>query len=255
MALTDAIQMVSLSDAGQVRERNEDSVALSPELRLAILADGIGGQNAGGVASKMASSAILEGLKQSWTPAARTGLDRQAAMALSQSVLQAQARSANNAVFEAGQSNPAYTDMGSTLVACLFHDDFLTVGHLGDSRLYRLRDDALEQVTRDHSLLQEQLDSGMISKEDAHLSNNKNVLTRALGVNRDEEAEIHSYDVRKGDLFLLCSDGLHGMLPDEEIEMTLAALKTNLELAAQQLVQAANDAGGNDNVSVILLRV
>lgn len=255
LALTDAVQMAGLSDPGQVRERNEDSVALCPELRLAILADGIGGQNAGGVASAMATAAIVAGLRQSWTPAALNGLDRQAALALSQATLQKHALEANNAIFAAAQSKPEYADMGTTLVACLLHDDFMTVAHLGDSRMYRLRNDVLEQVTHDHSLLEEQIASGMISREDAHLSSNKNVLTRALGVNPDEPAEVHSYEVQKGDVYLLCSDGLHGMLPDEEIEMTLGALKNNLELAAQQLVQAANDAGGNDNVSVILLQI
>jgi protein phosphatase len=251
----DKIQFVGLSDTGQVRERNEDSVALSPQLGLVVLADGMGGQSGGAVASNMATSAIVTGLTACWTADALKGLDRAAAIELAQSVLRDQIKSANLAIYDAAQESPEYSEMGTTLVACLLHDDFMTVAHLGDSRLYRLRNDLLEQITRDHSLLQEQIDSGMISKEDAHLSNNKNLLTRALGIDPDEEAEIHSYDTADGDLYLLCSDGLHGMLPDDEIEMTLGALKENPELLAQQLIQAANDAGGTDNVSVILLRL
>jgi serine/threonine protein phosphatase PrpC len=129
------------------------------------------------------------------------------------------------------------------------------LGHLGDSRLYRLRDEILEQITHDHSLVQEQIDSGMIKKEDVYLSRNKNFVTRALGVNSEAEAEIHTYDVLEDDLFLLCTDGLFTMIFEEEIQMTLLALKANLDLAAQQLIQAANDAGGMDNVSVILVRI
>jgi protein phosphatase len=145
--------------------------------------------------------------------------------------------------------------MGTTLVACVFYDNFLTVGHIGDSRLYRMRSDILEQVTRDHSLLQEQIDSGLITKEDARSSHNKNLVTRAVGIDPEVEAEIHSYDVQKDDIFLLCSDGLNDMIEDDEIQMTLIALRSNLELTAQQLVQAANDAGGRDNVSVMLVKI
>ena len=118
-----------------------------------------------------------------------------------------------------------------------------------------MRNDVLEQVTRDHSLLQEQIDSGLITKEDARSSHNKNLVTRAVGIDPDVEAEVHSYDVLVNDIFLLCSDGLNDMIEDEEIQMTLIALSSNLELTAQQLVQAANDAGGRDNISVMLVRI
>jgi PPM family protein phosphatase len=255
VALLDALQMISLSDVGQVRELNEDSVEMRAELGIAVLADGMGGYNAGEVASGMAVSLVAAGLAESWDADALKGLDRKAAMLTSQSVLQSQVHNANALIFSAAQKDAECRGMGTTLVACLFHDDFITVGHAGDSRLYRLRDDDLEQLTRDHSLLQEQIDAGMIRKEDAHLSNNRNFVTRAIGVNPHEDAEIHTHDVEVGDLYLICSDGLFGMLPDEEIHMTLVALKSNLDLAAQQLVQAANDAGGTDNVSVILVRV
>ena len=255
MALTDALQIVSLTDPGRVRGHNEDCVVSRPELGIVVLADGMGGYNAGEVASGMATSSISAGLAESWTREALKKLDRNAAMALSQSVVQEQTAKANAAIYAAAQKDPHCAGMGTTLVVCLFYDDFLTVAHVGDSRLYRMRDDLFEQVTRDHSLLQEQIDSGLISKEDARSSHNKNLVTRAVGIDPEVDAEVHSYDVQAGDIFLLCSDGLNDMIEDEEIQMTLIALRSNLELTAQQLVQAANDAGGRDNVSVMLVRV
>ncbi|HYD80734.1 MAG TPA: protein phosphatase 2C domain-containing protein [Paucimonas sp.] len=255
MALTEALQIASLTDPGQLRERNEDSIGACPETGLVVLADGMGGYNAGGVASGMAVSTLVAGVKQAWPTEALKSLDRAAALSVLQSMLHEQIGKTNAAIHAAAQNDPACAEMGTTLVAGLFYDDTLIVAHAGDSRLYRLRNDILEQLTHDHSLLQEQIDAGMIRKEDAHLSNNKNLVTRALGVTPEEEGEIRCHDVLPGDIFLLCSDGLHGMIADDDIEMTVAALKANLELTAQQLVQAANDAGGSDNVSVILVRV
>ena len=255
MALTDALQIVSLTDPGKVRGHNEDCVESRPEFGIVVLADGMGGYNAGEVASGMATSSISSGLAESWTREVLKSLDRDAAMALSQTIVQEQAAKANAAIYAAAQKDPHCAGMGTTLVTCLFYDNFLTVAHVGDSRLYRMRNDVLEQLTRDHSLLQEQIDSGLISKEDARSSHNKNLVTRAVGIDPEVEAEVHSYDVLEGDLFLLCSDGLNDMIEDEEIQMTLIALRSNLELTVQQLVQAANDAGGRDNVSVMLVRV
>ncbi len=255
MAITDALQIVSLTDPGKIRGHNEDCVESRPGIGVVVLADGMGGYNAGEVASGMATSLIASGLTDVWDRDALKSLDREQASALSQQLLQQQVMHANTAIFEAAQKDPQCAGMGTTLVACIFYDNFLTVGHIGDSRLYRMRDDMLEQVTRDHSLLQEQIDSGLISKEDARQSHNKNLVTRALGIDPEVEAEIHSYEVLEGDIYLLCSDGLNDMIEDEEIQMTLIALRSNLELMAQQLVQAANDAGGRDNISVMLIKV
>ena len=255
MAITDALQIVSVTDPGKVRGHNEDCVESRPEIGLLVLADGMGGYNAGEVASGMATSLIATGLAQTWTRDALKGLDREQASALSHQLLQQQIGDANSAIFEAALKDPQCAGMGTTLVAGIFYDNFLTVAHIGDSRLYRLRDDVFEQITKDHSLLQEQIDSGLISKEDARQSHNKNLVTRAVGIDPEVEAEIHSYEVVAGDIYLLCSDGLNDMIEDEEIQMTMIALSSNLELTAQQLVQAANDAGGRDNISVILVRV
>ena len=145
--------------------------------------------------------------------------------------------------------------MGTTLVVALFYDNKMTVAHIGDSRLYRLRGDEFTQVTRDHSLLQEQIDSGLITPEQAKQSQNKNLVTQALGIDPAVEPEIHEYETQPGDIYLLCSDGLCDMVSDEDIGMALQTLGANLKLCAQQLVQMANDNGGRDNVSVILVRV
>jgi protein phosphatase len=255
VALTDALRMTSLSDPGMMRDLNEDCIELRPELGIAVLADGMGGYNAGEVASGMATTLIANGLTEAWNDDSLKNLDRAAAIALSHELLQKQVMSANAEIFAAAQQENSFEGMGTTLVACLFYDDFITVGHAGDSRLYRMRNDVLEQITRDHSLLQEQIDSGMIKKEDAHLSNNRNFITRAIGVAAEEQAEIHTYDVIEGDLYMLCTDGLYGMVNDEEIQMTLQTLKANLDLAADQLIQAANDAGGTDNISLVLAHV
>lgn len=255
MAIINALQIVSVTDPGRIRGHNEDCVESRPEMGVVVLADGMGGYNAGEVASGMATSLIAAGLANGWTRAALKKLDREQASAFSQQLLQAEVSKANSAIFEAAQKDPQCAGMGTTLVACLFYDNFLTVGHIGDSRLYRMRNDALEQVTRDHSLLQEQIDSGLITKEDARSSHNKNLVTRALGIDPEVETETHSYEVLEGDIYLLCSDGLNDMIEDEEIQMTLIALRSNLDLTAQQLVQAANDAGGRDNISVMLIKV
>jgi PPM family protein phosphatase len=162
---------------------------------------------------------------------------------------------ANAAIYYAAQSQPQYAGMGTTIVAGLFYDNRVAVAHVGDSRLYRLRGEMMEAVTRDHSLLQEQIESGMISVEDARLSKNKNLVTRAVGIDAKVATEIHVHDVQVGDLYLFCSDGLNDMVEDDEIQTTLYAMQGNLPLAAEQLIQMANDNGGRDNVSVVLVKV
>jgi len=137
----------------------------------------------------------------------------------------------------------------------LFYDDRVAVAHVGDSRMYRLRGEVFESITRDHSLLQEQIDNGIISKEDALTSKNKNLVTRAVGIDAEVDAEVHVHEVQVGDIYLLCSDGLNDMVVDDEIGETLQMLKANLPLAANELIQLANDNGGRDNVSVILVKI
>jgi serine/threonine protein phosphatase PrpC len=248
--LTQVLEISTAAHPGMVRSHNEDSLTADAGMGLAVLADGMGGYNAGEVASGIAVAMI-----SAETRKALAALDGGLDIAAGEKLLYDQSVRANNAIFQAARNQPQYAGMGTTLVVALWHDNHVIVGHVGDSRMYRLRAGRLEQVTNDHSLLQEQIDSGLITKEQARHSHNKNLVTRAVGIDHEVEPEVHSYPVEVGDIFLMCSDGLNDMVTDEDIELTLASLHANLPLAAQQLVQQANDNGGKDNVSVILVRV
>jgi serine/threonine protein phosphatase PrpC len=249
--LKSAIEVATATHSGMVRSHNEDSIAADPEIGLAVLADGMGGYNAGEVASGIAVELIKSEMKKSLAGKRPDELNGSNA----EQLIAEHAMRANAAIYHAAQTQPQYSGMGTTLVVALWHDNHMSVGHIGDSRLYRLRGGTLEQVTRDHSLLQEQIDSGMITKEQARHSQNKNLVTRAVGIDPEVETEVHTYPVEVGDIYLMCSDGLNDMVTDEDIELTLSSLAANLQLAAQQLVQQACDNGGRDNVSVILVRV
>jgi protein phosphatase len=145
--------------------------------------------------------------------------------------------------------------MGTTIVCCLLHDNRITMAHVGDSRLYRLRADRFEQLTMDHSLLQELVDRGFYSAEEAQRATNKNYVTRALGVEPNVDVEIHEEPAVKGDFYLLCSDGLSDMVEDEDIHLTINTFSANLDTVAKQLIQLTNDNGGRDNVSVLITNV
>ena len=255
MSLSQALQSASLTDPGRVRDHNEDCIESRPDIGLFVLADGMGGYNAGEVASGMATSLISDGLEEAWDPRSLASRGRDDTKSLSEQLIKDQVARANSAIFTTSQNNPECAGMGTTLVVALFFDNFMTVAHIGDSRLYRLRGESMEQVTRDHSLLQEQLDSGLITPEEAKLSQNKNLVTRALGIDPSVEPEVHVYETQPDDTYLLCSDGLSDMVEDEEIRLTLITLKSNPNLTVQQLVQAANDNGGRDNISAMLIRV
>lgn len=255
MDLRQALEIVSHTDPGMVRTNNEDSIASIPDKGLVVLADGMGGYNAGEVASGMATTVLTTELRQLLEDHAPNAVDPQSGQKVALKMLQQQIAKANTTIYQAAQSQPQYAGMGTTLVVALFYDNKVMVAHIGDSRLYRMRGNEFSQVSKDHSLLQEQVDAGMLTKEQAKLSSNKNLVTRALGIDPVVDAEIHEYDTRPGDIYLLCSDGLTDMVGDEDIGMTLQALGANLNLAAQQLVQMANDSGGRDNISVILIRI
>src|SRR5450755_3088465 len=255
MKITEALEIFSQTHPGMVRSHNEDSLACEPACGLVVLADGMGGYNAGEVASGIAVSVVVTGNSKrllNGRPVERGEKDREE---LGVSLLRDNMQKANASIFHAAQSQPQYAGMGTTIVSGLFYDNRVAAGHVGDSRMYRLRGEVLETITRDHSLLQEQIDRGMISVEDARLSKNKNLVTRAVGIDADVEPEIHVHDVLVGDIYLLCSDGLNDMVEDDDIQSTLFALQSNLPLAANQLIQMANDNGGRDNVSVILVKV
>lgn len=255
MKLEQALEMVSETNVGMVRSHNEDAVATDATLGLAVIADGMGGFRAGEVASGMAISVIVKEVKDV--------LDRHVAFEMAPQTGQSKARQllrhciakANTSIHQISHSQPQYSGMGTTLIVALFHDNQLTVAHIGDSRLYRLRGEDFQQLTQDHSLVQEQLDIGMITPEQAKVSPNKSVVTRAMGIEATCEPEFHDYDTNEGDTYLLCSDGLSDMVSDEDIGVTLRASGADIRLGARQLVQMANDNGGRDNVSVILIGI
>jgi len=255
MDLSQTLEIASCTDPGMVRSHNEDSIAADAAHGLVVLADGMGGYNAGEVASGMATSVLITEVRHLLDRTPPYSVDPLTNAPVAPRIIQEQVLKANTSIFNAAQSQPQYAGMGTTLVVCLFYDNKVLVAHLGDSRLYRLRGGEFSQVTRDHSLLQEQLDAGLISAEQAKHAQHKNLVTRALGIDPQVEPEVREYPVSPGDLFLLCSDGLCDMVSDEDIGDALRAFGNNLNLAAQQLVQMANDNGGRDNVSVILVRV
>jgi protein phosphatase len=252
--LSQSLEIASATHTGMVRAHNEDSVAADARLGLAVLADGMGGYNAGEVASGIAVALIPSEMREALGREPAHRLDRSGSLAAVRMMREIIGK-ANTSIFQSANSQPQYAGMGTTLVVALFCDNRITLAHIGDSRCYRLRDEVLEQVTRDHSLLQEQIDSGLLTKEMARRSQNKNLVTRALGIEPTVDAEIHTYDVKPGDIYLLCSDGLNDMVEDEDIEVTISALQANLPLAATQLIQMANDNGGRDNVSIVLVKV
>lgn len=248
MIKENALDIAVCTDPGIIRSHNEDAVFADARLGLAILADGMGGYNAGEVASTMATGFIQTELSRWLREAGDQASDAEVRRAMDICV-----DNANRAIFNAANTNPQYAGMGTTLVVAVFRDKRLMLGHVGDSRGYRLRGGRLQQLTRDHSLLQEQIDAGLITPEQAAFSANKNLVTRAVGVEDTVLLETHQHEVLPGDLYLLCSDGLSDMLDDTSIAQVLQAHDV-LESRVQALIDAANDAGGKDNISVVLAR-
>lgn len=246
MTVRSALEVATTTDSGMVRSFNEDAIATELDLGLALVADGMGGYKAGDVASGMAASIMLEELKRRL----RTSDPDSPAL-----ILHDATEKANQAIYQAAQANPQYHGMGTTLVTTLFHDDHIYFTHVGDARLYRLRHGKLTALTQDHSILHEQVVQGLISSDDAKTSHNRNLVTRALGVEPEVEYETQQQAVETGDLYLLCSDGLNDMVDDADIELALTALQANLPLTARQLVMMANDNGGHDNISVVLIKI
>lgn len=251
MSLHEGLDIALCSDPGVIRSHNEDSVFADAELGIVILADGMGGYNAGEVASSMATSLLATGFA-GLLRGARSDVDIGCSP---EQLLNDQVCGTNAAIFHAAQARKQYEGMGTTLVLAWFLGDLVYVAHVGDSRAYRWRGKRLECLTRDHSLLQEQIDSGMISPAEARFAANRNLVTRALGIEPEVVPDIGVHQVADGDILLLCSDGLNDMLDDAQIADVVTANAGNLTQAAEQLVATANECGGRDNVSVILVRV
>ncbi|MBT9591027.1 MAG: serine/threonine-protein phosphatase [Thiobacillus sp.] len=247
------LEIATRTDPGLLRSLNEDSIATVGDLGLLVLSDGMGGYQSGDVASKLTTQVIVEGLTQGLQGKLNHNSD---VAALVVDVV----KRANRAIFMEGERRAQRIHssqeqmMGSTLALLLFRNNHVTLAHVGDSRIYRLRDTQLELLTHDHSLLQEQIDQGILSTEAAATSHNRHLVTRGLGLESEVEVSLSECEAQPGDLFLLCSDGLNDMVDNTDIQLVLNSLQSNLPLAASQLVMIANDNGGEDNISVILAR-
>ncbi len=251
-----ALEVAQLSHPGMVRPHNEDAIFVDGEAGLAVLADGMGGYSAGEVASGIAVGVISGGL----LPELRSGrelskVDVASGLTHAAQLLQQQIAAANKGIYEAAQARPECAGMGTTLVAAVFCGSRVSIGHVGDSRCYRMRGEKFEQLTHDHSLLQEQIDSGVLTPEQAKYSLNKNLVTRALGIEAIVPADIVEYRVEANDIYLLCSDGLTDMVEPEGVQAIVDEKRLDLPLAAAELIEVANQNGGRDNISVVLVRV
>lgn len=254
MDMTGQLDIVNCSNVGQKRPHNEDSIASDLSLGLAILADGMGGYKAGEVASAIAVTTIMEEIRTGLQKFRHGQVDGQTGYSRESQLLKKAVGRANRGIFDVAQAETTCRGMGTTVVVVLFHGDRVSIAHVGDSRLYRLRGQNLQQLTSDHSLVQELVNRGLYTREQAIANTPKNLVTRALGIESTVEADILEDSTLEGDIYMLCSDGLNDMVDDEEIRLTLRKYSANLAQSARELVRLANKHGGRDNVSVILVR-
>ena len=231
------VRAAYLSDTGRKRRRNEDAYVVQPPLFA--VADGMGGAQAGELASRLAAEALRE------NGGAGNGEERVAALM----------QEANRRVYERSSKDSAVSGMGTTMTVALVQEGEVVVGHVGDSRAYRLRDGRLEQLTEDHSLVAELMRDGKLSPEEAETHPQRSVITRVLGTDPDVDADTFSIEARPGDLFLLCSDGLTSMVDDETILGIVEQNRADLEATVRALVNAANRSGGEDNITVVAFEV
>jgi len=255
MSVADTIEVVNLSDTGRRRPHNEDSTLSDPNMGLVILADGMGGYKAGEVASALAVTDIYREISSGVKDLKPVSGERRAGNSPQSLLVRDAIIHANSGIYETAQKDTQCHGMGTTIVAVLFHNGCATIGHVGDSRLYRKRGNDFRQITKDHSLIQELIDRGMYTPEEAMANTPKNLVTRALGIENRVDVEVTEVPSMRGDIYLLCSDGLNDMVDDEEIHLTLSKYSANLIQAAGELVDLANRKGGKDNISVIIIRV
>jgi PPM family protein phosphatase len=227
------VQRAAATDPGKRRRRNEDAYVVEPPLFA--VADGMGGAQAGEIAARIAASVLRESSGE------------EAIVEL--------IKEANRRVYEAAADDKARSGMGTTITAALVEDGTVQIGHVGDSRAYRIRDGQLEQLTDDHSLVAELVRSGKLSPEEADAHPQRSVITRTVGTDPDVDVDTFSVDARPGDVFMLCSDGLTTMVADESIREIVERDRSNLDQAARALVDAANEGGGEDNITIVLFEI
>ena len=243
------------SDVGRERAHNEDAILVDAERKLVVLADGMGGYQAGEVASQLAVDVVREDSSDATLTESDLGrIDPETGISVAMRQLRGAIEKANNRICSVARGREELNGMGTTIVAARFYDGRVGIAHVGDSRCYRLRENVLEQLTRDHSYVQDQLEKGLISEEEAKNSQQKNLITRALGIDAIAEADVQEFRTRPGDVYLLCSDGLSDLVDDQTIEAKLCADPSPPE-RVKVLIDAANTNGGRDNISVIVVVV
>jgi serine/threonine protein phosphatase PrpC len=248
------IRYAAKTDVGMKRTHNEDYFSLIEDEQLFLVADGMGGHASGEVASKMAAETISEFYQRTKDEEATWPFKMDRSLSYIENRLVCSIKLANLRIFETSCRDIRYKGMGTTIVGCLVCGDKVYVGHVGDSRCYRLRNGSIDQLTRDHSLLEDYKEAKPDMTEDEERNfPHKNVITRALGMRETVQVDIRPHQVQSGDVFVLCSDGLSGMVTDDQIRQIVGNAKS-LERAVAELVDSANRAGGTDNITTLLLQ-
>ncbi len=237
-----------VTDVGLIREHNEDCIDWDKDRGLFLLADGMGGHNAGEVASELAIQSVKRALYEVLTPEIVESEVVDLKNAMYDAIV-----FANQEIYEQSHERPECAGMGTTLVVALVQNNTAIVANVGDSRMYHMHEGKLQQITTDHSLVQEMVDGGFLTEAEAQKSVSRNLITRALGIAEDVDVDIHEHEIAVGDFFLMCSDGLTDLVTDSEISTILNENKSDMEKAGQELVNSANNRGGKDNTSIILI--
>lgn len=254
MTLKGKIQLHGQTDTGSVRDHNEDAIVYDDDIALAILADGMGGHRGGEMASAITVSTVLEEITDKVKNLTVGETDNDTGYSAETLIVHEAINLANKNVHDSSESNAQYRGMGTTIVVVLFYDNRFTVAHVGDSRLYRLRNGELKQITRDHSLMREMIDRGLYTPEEARKSLNKNLITRAIGIDSKVQVDIQEDIAMVNDIYLLCSDGVTDMIEDDLIKSVMIENSENLEKAASEMIRLANEHGGKDNISALLAK-
>ncbi len=254
MSLKGKILLHGQTDIGSVRDHNEDAIAIDDNIALAILADGMGGHLGGEMASAITVSTIKDIVVEKITSPSFGKANKTTIYSSESQLIHDAITQANSKVIESAEANPQYHGMGTTVVVVMFYNNRFTVAHVGDSRLYRLRNGEFKQITRDHSLMQELIERGFYTPEQARDSLNKNLVTRAIGTDPEVNIDIQEDSAMVDDIYLICSDGVNDMLEDDLIASILIENNADLEKTAAEIIRLANEHGGKDNISAILAK-
>jgi len=250
------IEIAACSDTGRVRGHNEDAIASDQNQGIVVLADGMGGCQAGEVASALAVESILQMLThplKSWFKGLRNQ-DTHNEFHKTTEQLAVIVQKANRKLYQLANEKNQYWGMGTTVVVAIFFDQWVGIAHVGDSRMYRLRDNDLCQLTKDHTVVQDLVDAQLLSPQQASHDSRKHLITRALGTEKQVVVDLQEQEVFAQDIYLLCSDGLHDMLENHEIKSVLSDTSLSMQQAAHLLIDMANEKGGEDNISLLIAR-